>query len=179
MTLNRAWFNALVDDNGTNTVGTVWNKTQIDGLLNTIDQVHQNTCKLSNSIAQPWGSGAWASMGWGTEHFDPNPMHNGNETVIYLQGPAFYYVDAQCIWPESTAGYRGMGFLLDAAVLGPPGYQFVPPFASGLGVGVTHRLTTLVQATTLHTLELQLYQNSGVSQTLAIGTVCINVFRIS
>jgi hypothetical protein len=37
MALNRAWYNALVDDNGTNTVGTVWNKTQILGLYDTID----------------------------------------------------------------------------------------------------------------------------------------------
>jgi hypothetical protein len=37
MPLDRTWYNALVDDNGTNTVGTVWNKSQINLQLNSID----------------------------------------------------------------------------------------------------------------------------------------------
>lgn len=37
MPLDRTWFNALVDDDGSNTVGTVWNKTQIDALLDSVD----------------------------------------------------------------------------------------------------------------------------------------------
>jgi len=37
MPLNRTWFNALVDDDGSNTIGTVWNKTQIDALLDSVD----------------------------------------------------------------------------------------------------------------------------------------------
>jgi hypothetical protein len=35
--LNRSWFDQLIDDDGSGTVGTVWNKTQVDGLLDTID----------------------------------------------------------------------------------------------------------------------------------------------
>jgi len=37
MALDRTWFNALVDDDGSNTVGTVWNKAQIDALLDSVD----------------------------------------------------------------------------------------------------------------------------------------------
>jgi len=37
MALDRAWFDALVDDDGSNTVGSVWNKTQIDALLDSVD----------------------------------------------------------------------------------------------------------------------------------------------
>jgi hypothetical protein len=33
MAINRAPFNALVDDDGTNTVGSVWNKTQIKNVI--------------------------------------------------------------------------------------------------------------------------------------------------
>src|SRR4030095_147195 len=35
--LDRVWYNALVDDDGSGTTGTVWNKGQVNGLLNTID----------------------------------------------------------------------------------------------------------------------------------------------
>jgi hypothetical protein len=37
MSLNRAWYNALVDDDGTNTVGTVWGKDDIKNLLDSVD----------------------------------------------------------------------------------------------------------------------------------------------
>jgi hypothetical protein len=35
--LSRAWFNTLVDDDGSGNVGTVWNKGQVDGLMDTVD----------------------------------------------------------------------------------------------------------------------------------------------
>jgi hypothetical protein len=35
--LNRAWYNALVDDAGNGLTGTIWNKAQIAGLLDSID----------------------------------------------------------------------------------------------------------------------------------------------
>lgn len=39
MPLDRTWFNNLVDDDGSNQVGTVWNKAQIKLLLDSIDAV--------------------------------------------------------------------------------------------------------------------------------------------
>jgi hypothetical protein len=35
--LDRTWFNALVDDTGTGTTGTIWNKAQLANELNSID----------------------------------------------------------------------------------------------------------------------------------------------
>jgi hypothetical protein len=35
--LDRTWYNTLIDDDGTGTVGTVWNRAQVDGLMDTID----------------------------------------------------------------------------------------------------------------------------------------------
>ena len=37
MAIDRTWFNNLVDDTGTGTTGTVWNKAAISGLLDAID----------------------------------------------------------------------------------------------------------------------------------------------
>ena len=37
MALDRTWYNALVDDDGTDTVGTVWGKDDIKNLLDSID----------------------------------------------------------------------------------------------------------------------------------------------
>jgi len=37
MAIDRTWWNNLVDDTGTGTTGTVWNKATIKGLLDAID----------------------------------------------------------------------------------------------------------------------------------------------
>jgi hypothetical protein len=188
MALDRTWYNSLIDDDGSGLTGSVWDKADVDALMDAIDTefanrvegIHKNACKLSNSITVSWGSGVWASMGWGTEHFDPIPMHNPNEPAIYLAGPGVYYADAQCTWPESNAGWRGMGLIFNGALIQPPGYQFVQPFVNGLAVGVTQRMSTLIQVTGgLATMEMQLYQNSGVPQNIPPGLAHINVFRVN
>jgi hypothetical protein len=37
MALDRTWYNTLVDDDGSNTVGSVWDKGDVNALMNTID----------------------------------------------------------------------------------------------------------------------------------------------
>jgi len=37
MPLDRSWYNSLVDDDGSNTVGTVWGKDDVNALMNAID----------------------------------------------------------------------------------------------------------------------------------------------
>ena len=37
MAINRAWWNALIDDDGSGLTGTIWNKGTIKGLLDAID----------------------------------------------------------------------------------------------------------------------------------------------
>jgi hypothetical protein len=60
MPINRAWFNALVDDDGTGNTGTVWNKATITGLLDAIDGLFE--------VHAPWSPTLLfngASTGWG------------------------------------------------------------------------------------------------------------------
>jgi hypothetical protein len=45
--LSRTWYDALVDDTGDGMTGTVWNKGQVDGLLDTVD------ASLAGVIANP------------------------------------------------------------------------------------------------------------------------------
>lgn len=37
MPLDRTWYNTLVDDDGSNTVGSVWNKASVDSLMDATD----------------------------------------------------------------------------------------------------------------------------------------------
>jgi len=179
MTLDKTWFNALVNDDGSNALGTVWNKERIAELLASIDAIQQQCCLLSTSVNLSWGTGVWAKVGFGTEHFDPKNMHAANDTEIWLPAGT-YQIDAQCTWPESTAGMRGMHLAFnDVNVMSPPGYQFIQPFTSGLGIGVNHRLTTLYLAPVPQRMSVHLYQNSGIAQVIPATGVSVGVFRIS
>lgn len=35
--LDRTWYNTLIDDDGSGTTGTIWNKAAVDGLMDTVD----------------------------------------------------------------------------------------------------------------------------------------------
>jgi len=59
MPINRSWFNALVDDTGTGTTGTVWDKAAIAGLLDAIDGIFEMN-KPWTPVLQFGG----ASTGW-------------------------------------------------------------------------------------------------------------------
>lgn len=37
MAVDRAWYNTLVNDDGSNTVGTIWDKAAVNSLINAID----------------------------------------------------------------------------------------------------------------------------------------------
>jgi hypothetical protein len=37
MALDRTWYNTLVDDDGSNTVGSLWDKTDVDALMDAVD----------------------------------------------------------------------------------------------------------------------------------------------
>jgi hypothetical protein len=52
MALDRTWFNELVDDDGSNTVGSVWNKYQIQRLLDSVD----------TELAKLIRTGAWTPI---------------------------------------------------------------------------------------------------------------------
>ena len=59
MPINRAWFTALVDDTGTGTTGTVWNKAAISGLLDAIDGMVE-----VNKVWTPSLKFGGANTGW-------------------------------------------------------------------------------------------------------------------
>jgi len=82
MALDRTWFNALVDDDGTNTVGTVWNKAQIDALLDSVD------AEFTATIAPPSNFGAvLPSTGGGTPLYVVNiGVQQRLGKVLYIGG---------------------------------------------------------------------------------------------
>jgi hypothetical protein len=62
MALDRTWYNTLVDDDGSNTVGTLWNKAAVDSLMDAVDAVilpgtsAPTTTGTQTALAIPSGS---------------------------------------------------------------------------------------------------------------------------
>jgi hypothetical protein len=56
--LDRTWFNALVDDDGSGTTGTIWEKSQVDGLMDAVDAALATvpTAPVPPSSVTPAGS---------------------------------------------------------------------------------------------------------------------------
>ena len=180
MTLDKTWYNALVNDDGSNALGTVWNKERIAELLATVDAIQEQCCQLTTSLALSWGTGVWAKVGFQVENFDPKNMHAANDTEVWMPGPGTYNIQARVTWPESNVGWRGMQLVAnDITILTPPGYLFTQPQVTGLGVGTMQQLSVLYYAAAMTRLSLHLFQNSGAPQVIPVGLVSLGVFRIS
>ena len=187
MALDRAWYNTLIDDDGSGLTGSVWDKADVDALMDAIDAeiarldtVNAAAVLVSNSLALSWGSGVWAKVPFGTEHFDSQNMHAPNDTEIWLLGPAIYSIQARAVWPESAAGWRGMYLsITEGPAMMPPGYDFKQSVTNGLGYGCVTLLNALWFAGSTQRLSVNLYQNSGTPQIIQPSWVSCGVFRIS
>jgi hypothetical protein len=110
MVLNPAWFNALVDDDGSGLTGTVWNKAVIKGLTDNID------IELNKSVYQQ-------------AYWTPGLTSSGGGTPAFTARTGFYgLVGKLCVAEFSMAFSKGS--LAAGAV------YIQLPFP-GVGIGVT------------------------------------------
>jgi hypothetical protein len=91
MALDRTWYNALVDDDGSNTVGTVWNKAQIKNLLDSVDAEFLKAAVTSGVwtpviLATGGASGQAYSIQRGVWHRVGNMVHAQGYVVLSLKG---------------------------------------------------------------------------------------------
>jgi len=122
----RTWYNTLVDDNGTGN-GTVWNRGQIDGQLNNIDQAFAQFDTLGSWYNLPVTAGGF-SFGSGSSamytHIGATMVISFNFTgcsvpggtnLLYVTFPTnlgfklYTAVDVRC----------ALGFVLDAGSAPP------------------------------------------------------------
>lgn len=182
MALDRTWFNALIDDDGTGMTGSVWDKADIANLLNSVDSelaridaaANKPICIVANSIIQPWGSGVWANVPFGNDIYDPYNLHTPGDYFIYLPKSGVYLVNAVVGWPANANGNRGIVAQANGSFNFP--FQCLEK-SSAAFVG---RLTALVQiVNTSSYLTLQLYQDSGVSLDIGAGLIRFEVYPIA
>ena len=122
MALDRTWYNTLVDDDGSNTVGTIWNKAAVDSLLDSVDAelvdsiVNSSTTGVDNAWT-PGGTGD-TLVAWYVASGDLtiNGMAGGvtgRRVTIRNYAPGTVYVNH-----NNASGVAG-GHLLNPATSGP------------------------------------------------------------
>lgn len=182
MALDRAWFNALVDDAGDGVSGSVWDKADIKALLDSVDaEIARldgglNACLLSTNAPISWGSGVWASVGFTAEIYDPLNLHAPSDFSARIAVAGLYSINALVTWPPSAAGSRGTGLYLNGNWAGL--ITFDKAFDGGGSIGPTSRNTSVHYLEVGTTVGLQLYQDSGVAQVIPVSGVRLEIYKL-
>jgi len=157
MTLDRTWFNALVDDDGTNTVGTVWGKDDINAFILTIDLVQNGHCLCRTSAGTPIPNGLWTYIpAWDIRDADPTSMYAGGGIVLaHVAG--VYGIVANIFMDVNGVGTRYAAI----AINGTPWPGYPPgeiPRADSQHIFRLHDVFKLAAGSQISVV---VYQNSG------------------
>lgn len=170
MAIDRTWYNTLVDDDGSNTVGSVWAKASVDTLINISDAEFAKHTGVGGSAytasPQSIASGAivqLAAAAWGGWHWQTAGFWNsGGFWQIPSGYGGIYFVRVACVWPPNVTGLRAC-YIYKNGVLWSK--EFAPAYDIG-GNGPTTATTVLAPCNAGDTFTFHLYQSSGVPQTL-------------
>ena len=168
MALNRAWYDALVDDDGSNTVGTVWGKDDIKNLLDSVDaEIARLDSKPECSIYLPNGNGqAVGSGALSVLLFDAAEYQVGGTwwsasdqaTVVCPVGDV-YLVTVGIHWDANPTGVRTIQ-IINTAV----GYITPEVVTDGQATGrTTQTLSWVVHLGQGHGLQVHALQSSGAT----------------
>jgi hypothetical protein len=171
MALDRTWLNSLVDDTGTGTTGTVWNKSAVTHVYDDVDVAlaagaapASVACLLALASLPTLLSGSLTYLPWDTEISDPLNMHTGAlpERITIPAGKAgIYLVSFQFTFNDSTSGARMGQTLLNRVVQNT--VWITPPTPANV---VSCALSAPIICAAGDYIEVQAYQSSGANLAL-------------
>jgi hypothetical protein len=136
MALDRTWYNALVDDDGSNTVGTVWGKDDIKNLLDSIDAILTAHCLVRLSVAVNVANATWSAVPFDIVDADPSGLWVGGGQVR-VKAAGTYGVIANVQWAGGAGGTTRYMQLTVNGALTPATPTSVLPSAAPLFMKVT------------------------------------------
>jgi len=115
MALDRTWYNSLVNDDGSGLTGSVWDKEDVNQLMNAIDAELARTgskpfCFVRRDTPQPCYGTTWDNILYWTAPFFCNPSSMwgaGLPTQITIPEAGDYLVIACVMWDINPTGIRG------------------------------------------------------------------------
>jgi hypothetical protein len=172
MALDRTWYNALVDDDGSNAVGTVWNKTQIDNLLDSVDAIHNAHCLVRASAAYPLASGTWAMLSFDVVDSDPFGMRI-SATSHRVPATGIYGVSAYIQMDANATGLRYIAVSRNGA----PFPNYPPGRVPGTTTTILQQVDVL-PVTANMSIEIMVHQASGVPLNI-LADSRLHIWRIA
>ena len=82
MAVDRVWYATLVDDDGSNTVGTLWNKAAVNSLLNAVDVA------VTPGTSAPTTTGTQTALALPTGSTGDLVLYLNNASLLTVQGIA-------------------------------------------------------------------------------------------
>ena len=124
MALDRTWYNTLVDDDGSNTVGSVWDKADVDALMDAVDAelVRTITPPIHCSVSRSVGAGqsvphaTWTALSYDVVHTQtPAGMFTPGTGHLIAPSAGIYLVTASACFAINTTGARAATIYLNGS----------------------------------------------------------------
>jgi len=161
--LDRTWYNTLVDDDGSNTVGSVWDKADVNALMTAVDTEVNRVCvQLTTGAVQSVAGGGILNPTWDAEEFDSHNIHTGTLPYIVIPKAGIYQLGAVIYWDTvNGTGRRGVTFNVNSGLY-PPVYHYVTSSV----YGTYNHVSLLASLPQNATVMVQLLNDSGASASL-------------
>jgi hypothetical protein len=155
MPLDRTWYNTLVDDDGSGLTGSVWDKADVNALMNTVDAMSV-ACAVSYAGGYTIPvSGLLTPIGFTTKDYDPLNMYNPGGFYITVPSTGLWLVTATIRWAPGPLGHRNCTPLSYPSA----GWLYTPTYCLGHGGVPPHN--QLVQP---------IFLGAGASVQIGVGT---------
>jgi hypothetical protein len=175
MALDRTWYHALVDDDGSNTVGSVWGKDDIANLLNSVDAelgrldtVRMVSLARAAGNPQSLTNGVWNFLAFDSIIWNAGFTFTAGQDSVTAPVAGLYLVTASAFISANATGSRQLRFYVNRSpTTGRAGQDIIAPGGS---------LPTLLQSNGVLSLgagesvQVVVYQDSGVALTAGGGT---------
>jgi len=164
-TFDRTKWGTLVDDDGSNTVGTQWNKAKVAEVYDDLDTTlgRLARCMLFNNGTQSISSGAFTALTFNAEDFDDGGLHstvsNTSRITIPTNMAGIYLVGGGTSCAAHATGVRQMRIRKNGGTDTFGGDARAGFSVSGIGPIVT--MQTLMSLAAADYIELEVFQDSG------------------
>jgi hypothetical protein len=180
MPLDRTWVNGLVDDDGSNTIGEVWNKADVQHIYDDVDKL-AHYCELARVTPHDVGQYAWSGVYWDYKVSDPVGMCSVPNTYILPPVDGWYSVTPIVQWPAGT-GQDGLAIWTAGAVDGGP--ILAPALNLTVGglagtYGLSQTMTRIVHAGPTRQIEIKVYLDGATLVQLQPSSTRVAVHRVS
>lgn len=178
MPLDRSWVNSLVDDDGSNTVGEVWNKADVQHIYDDVDKL-QHYCELARVSLHDINPNSWFGIYWDYEVSDPSGFITVPTTGITPPVDAWYLVSALVQWAPGAGG-RGIALWVAGALDGGEIWESAAGVTvGGVPRGLTQTITRIVHLSPSRALEVRVYHDVGAVLQLQPSGTRVAVTRVS